>query len=65
MVKAARAFAGVLPELGHAPLFVEFEGTTGDWKCGVWLSTYGLPEDRVAVLQEGLERQVAEAFGAE
>lgn len=63
MVKPGKAFAGVLPGLDDAPLFVEFEGTTGDWKCGVWLSTYGLPEPRVAELREALARRVEGAFG--
>lgn len=63
MVKPGKAFAGVLPELGHAPFFVEFEGSAGDWKCGVWLSTYGLSEARVRSLQEALASGVEGAFG--
>lgn len=63
MVKPGKALAGLLPALGDAPLFVEFEGTSGDWECGVWLSTYGLPEERVTELQEALVARVDEAFG--
>lgn len=54
MAEPGRAFAGVVEELGDAPLFVEFEGRTEDAHCGIWLSTYGLPPERVEALRESL-----------
>jgi len=55
-VESPHTFAAVLPGLAQALLFVELESSPGSWHCGVWLSTYGLPEDRVGALQSGLDR---------
>jgi uncharacterized protein YndB with AHSA1/START domain len=55
--EAPLAFAGRVETLADAPLFIELEGGAPDrWYCGIWLSTYGLPEPRVAALQTALER---------
>lgn len=40
------AFGAVLTSLGDGVLHVELEGTGERWKIGVWLSAYGLEEER-------------------
>jgi uncharacterized protein YndB with AHSA1/START domain len=55
VVKAPRAISFRFPALNDALLFVEIEpGETPH--CGIWLSTYGLSEDRNASLQVGVDR---------
>lgn len=48
-------FAGTVESLDDGLLFVEFEGGGETWHCGLWLSTYGLPRERVEALQRDLE----------
>ncbi len=45
--------ATLLPALDDALLFVELESGAGAWHCGSYLSTYGLPEGRLASLRRG------------
>ena len=49
--KAGRALTATVPGLNDAVLFVELEGKT----LGVYLSTYGLPNDRVVELQRWVD----------
>jgi uncharacterized protein YndB with AHSA1/START domain len=49
--KAPHVFSARLPELNDALLFVELEGKA----LGVYLSTYGLPTDRVQQLQRWVD----------
>jgi len=52
-------FAGTIPSLDDAVLFVEMEpGADGGRHCGVWLSTYGLDETRCAALQSALDKRL-------
>jgi hypothetical protein len=62
-VEAPHTFAAELPELGRAMLFVEMEGGPDPWHCGLWLSTYGLPAERVAALRAALERLADRTLG--
>jgi hypothetical protein len=55
-IEAPHIFAAELPELGRAMLFVEMEAGPEPWHCGLWLSTYGLPPERVSALRGSLER---------
>jgi uncharacterized protein YndB with AHSA1/START domain len=45
-------FTGTVPGLDDSLLFIEIEGS----HVGIWLSTYGMEEDRTAALQASLER---------
>src|SRR5215208_3254579 len=59
-------FAGVVEGLDDALLFVELEGGAEEsWHCGLWLSTYGLPPERVRRLQEALTARMDEVTGGE
>jgi uncharacterized protein YndB with AHSA1/START domain len=42
------------PSLNDALMLVEAEPGRDSFHCGLWLSTYGLPESRVSFLREGL-----------
>ena len=53
-------FAATLPELDDSAFFVELEGT----HVGLWLSTYGMDDDRVAQLQNALDARIEGALGA-
>ncbi|HEX6053333.1 MAG TPA: SRPBCC domain-containing protein [Gemmatimonadaceae bacterium] len=53
-------FAARFPELEHALLFIELEGSKPGFHAGFWLSTYGLAPDRGAALQEALTHAVQE-----
>jgi hypothetical protein len=50
------------PELGDAILFVEAESGGESFQCGVWLSTYGLPDSRIGELRDGLRSIADRAF---
>lgn len=57
-------FACTIPDLNDSIFFVELEGA----HTGFWLSTYGVPAERVEELQEVLEERIAavlEAQGSE
>ena len=51
----SKRFAAQIPSLNDALLFIEFEGSkdTG-FHAGFWLSTYGLPAESAAALQQAL-----------
>lgn len=54
--EAPHIFAARIPELNQASLFIELEPGGEQPTCGVWLSTYGLPDDQVRDLDAGLDR---------
>jgi len=54
-------FAATLPDLGDSVFFVELEGK----HVGLWLSTYGMEDDRVKSLQDALDARIEVAFGTE
>jgi len=62
--EAPFTFAAIVPSLADALLFVELEGEAPEGHCGLWLSTYGLPAERVATLQAALDRMADAALGA-
>ena len=53
-------FAATLPDLDDSIFFVELEGT----HVGLWLSTYGMEDERVEELQRALDARIETAFGA-
>jgi uncharacterized protein YndB with AHSA1/START domain len=56
-------FAGTLPALNDGVLFLELEpGET--WHLGLWLSTYGLPVERVEELQKNVDGLMDRLLGA-
>ena len=57
--RAGYHWAASLPERGDSVLFVEIEGR----HVGIWLSTYGWADERVAALQEVLDARVAAVLG--
>lgn len=48
-------FAGTLESLNDGILFIELERGGERWHCGIWLSIYGLPNERVAELRQALD----------
>lgn len=56
------AFAGRVASMDDGVLHVEMEGEGDRWKLGVWLSTYGMDEDRCKVLGEALDNTIARIF---
>ena len=55
-------FAATLPSLNDSVLFVEMEVGGENWKCGVWLSTYGVEPARTETLQSTLTQQADAVF---
>ena len=53
-----------IPDLNNAFMIIELEPGEADTHCGLWLSTYGLPKDRVAALQTALTSKVKSILGA-
>jgi len=51
----SRALALRLPDLDDSMLFLEFESGAEQWHCGVWLSTFGVPDETVALLRPGIQ----------
>ncbi len=56
------AFAGVVSSLNDGVLHVEMEGTGDRWKMGVWLSTYGLEEERCKEIGAALGQSISRMF---
>ncbi len=56
------AFAGRVASLADGVLHVEMEGEGDRWKLGVWLSAYGMDEERCKELGEALNMTVARIF---
>ena len=56
------AFAGRVASLDDGVLHVEMEGEGDRWKLGVWLSAYGMDEERCKELGDALNRTVARVF---
>ncbi len=56
------AFAGVVTSLNDGILHVELEGTGERWKMGVWLSAYGLGEERCTETGEALGQTISRLF---
>jgi hypothetical protein len=48
--------------LDDSLLLVEMEPGRDRLHCGIWLSTYGLPPERVAALQRGLTAMADRCF---
>ena len=57
-------FAATLPSLNDALLFVQMEVGGESWKCGVWLSAYGLEPARTESLQAALTKRADAVFPA-
>jgi uncharacterized protein YndB with AHSA1/START domain len=65
-IQAPHFFWGTLGSLEDAMLLVEMEPGRDQLHCGIWLSTYGLPAERVEALQRGLTAMADRALaGAE
>ena len=56
------AFAGLVRSLDDGVLHVEMEGTGERWKMGVWLSAYGLEEERCKRIGAALGQTVSRLF---
>lgn len=56
-------FAGTLTSLNDGLLFIEMEGGSPEWHCGVWVSVYGQSEERVSLLQSALDALMDAEFG--
>ncbi|MFV2006581.1 MAG: SRPBCC domain-containing protein [Longimicrobiales bacterium] len=64
-VRAPRNLAGTLEELNDGLIFVEMEPCASDtWACGVWISAYGVAEERIETLQRQLTELMDGIFGA-
>jgi hypothetical protein len=51
-----------LPSLNEALMFVEMEPGKSKFHTGLWLSTYGVPQDRVETLRIGLRESADRIF---
>ncbi|HXY29561.1 MAG TPA: SRPBCC domain-containing protein [Gemmatimonadaceae bacterium] len=56
---------GVIRDLNDALLYVELEPGKERYHCGIWLSTYGLDDQRVNALQRGVDSLADRVFGPE
>ena len=56
------AFAGMVTSLNDGVLHVEMEGTGERWKMGVWLSAYGLEEERCKEIGAALRQTMSRLF---
>ena len=56
------AFAGLVSSLNDGVLHVEMEGTGDRWKMGVWLSAYGVEEERCEEIGVALAKTVSRVF---
>ncbi len=56
------AFAGMVSSLNDGILHVELEGTGERWKMGVWISAYGVEEERCKQTGEALGRTISRLF---
>lgn len=56
------AFAGRMTSLNDGILHVEMEGSGDRWKMGVWLSTYGLEEERCKEIGRVLAQTMSRLF---
>jgi len=55
-------FAGMVSSLNDGILHVELEGSGERWKMGVWLSAYGLDEERCRMTGEALGQTISRLF---
>ena len=56
------AFAGKLTSANDGVLHVEMEGMGERWKMGVWLSAYGVEEERCKEISAALEKTISRLF---
>ena len=59
------AFAGMVKSLNDGVLHVEMEGSGERWKMGVWLSAYGLEEERCKEIGAALAQTTSRLFPGE
>lgn len=59
------AFAGVVTSIDDGVLHVEMEGMGERWRMGVWVSVYGLEEDRCEQIGVALRETVSRLFPAQ
>lgn len=56
------AFAGMVKSLNDSVLHVEMEGAGDRWRMGVWLSAYGLEEERCKEIGAALAQTTSRLF---
>ena len=56
------AFAGMVESLNDGVLHLEMEGSGERWKVGVWLSAYGVEDERCEQLDKALNGKFARLF---
>ncbi len=59
------AFAGMVASLNDGVLHVEMEGSGDRWKMGVWLSMYGVEEERCKEIGKALGQTMSRLFPEE
>lgn len=64
-VREPSNFAGTIASLEDGLLFIEMEPGDPTWHCGVWVSVYGLEEQRAMEVQEALDEIMKAEFEAE
>jgi uncharacterized protein YndB with AHSA1/START domain len=64
IVRELRSFAATLETLNDGLIFVEMEGGSPAWHCGVWISLYDVSDERAAVVQDALTTLMDEVFAA-
>lgn len=62
-VREPRNFAGTITSLDDGLLFIELETGAPSWHCGVWISVYGIEEQRALGLQAALDEVMEAEFG--
>lgn len=63
LVRPPHNFASTIESLNDGVLFIEMEPGGETWHCGVWLSTYGLPEPEVEAVREQLDARLTVILG--
>jgi uncharacterized protein YndB with AHSA1/START domain len=59
-----RSFAGTLESMNDGLIFVEMEGGSPAWHCGVWISLYDVPDARADLVQDALTALMDDVFAA-
>jgi uncharacterized protein YndB with AHSA1/START domain len=65
IIREPHNFAGVLESLNDGLIFVELEPGAPSWHCGVWISLYGIADEKANAVQAALDAAMDGVLPAE